>query len=154
GQQLVIPVRQEHVVKPGQTGQCIARIYGLDQSTRIPINRIPPPYDVHAGKRLLLPPPADSVQPTAAPAASAPAPAAAPPARIAVEELAPPAAAAPGAVTSDPAAAPPTGSRAVASPLPVPQTGPVPLPLPPALGPGPEAPESATPAERARTEAA
>lgn len=147
GQELVIPVRQEHVVQPGQTVQSIARIHGVDQSSLIRLNRIPPPYVVHAGQRLRLPAPVETATAPAAPVTVDPAPATAPAGGMTVEELPPPTVAAPGpgAAPVDRAAAPPA-SGGTANPLPVPQTGPVPLPLPPAeMGSAEAAPGDGTP---------
>jgi murein DD-endopeptidase MepM/ murein hydrolase activator NlpD len=55
GQQLRVPVREEHVVQPGENLLAISRIYGVDQSSLARVNNLKPPYGLKPGRRLVLP---------------------------------------------------------------------------------------------------
>ena len=55
GQQLRVPVREEHVVQPGDSLLAISRIYGVDQSSLARANNLKPPYGLKPGQRLVLP---------------------------------------------------------------------------------------------------
>jgi murein DD-endopeptidase MepM/ murein hydrolase activator NlpD len=55
GQQLRVPVREEHVVRAGDSLLAISRIYGLDQSSLARANGIEPPFGLRPGQRLVLP---------------------------------------------------------------------------------------------------
>jgi murein DD-endopeptidase MepM/ murein hydrolase activator NlpD len=55
GQQLRVPVREEHVVQSGDSLMAISRIYGVDQSSLARANNLKPPYGLKPGQRLVLP---------------------------------------------------------------------------------------------------
>jgi murein DD-endopeptidase MepM/ murein hydrolase activator NlpD len=55
GQQLRVPVREEHVVQPGDSLLAISRIYGVDQSSLARANNLKAPYGLKPGQRLVLP---------------------------------------------------------------------------------------------------
>ncbi len=55
GQQLRVPLREEHVVQSGDSLLAISRIYGVDQSSLARANNLKAPYGLKPGQRLVLP---------------------------------------------------------------------------------------------------
>ncbi len=55
GQQLRVPVREEHIVRAGDSLLAISRIYGVDQSSLARANSLDPPFGLSPGQRLVLP---------------------------------------------------------------------------------------------------
>jgi murein DD-endopeptidase MepM/ murein hydrolase activator NlpD len=121
GQQLRVPVRQEHVVQAGDNLLAISRIYGVDQSSLARANDLQPPYGLKPGQRLILPGRIDAnlaalpLQPGAA--ATHPEVGAA--GTMSVEELPPP-------VATSSTAAPAAPSVQPAEPVDAPATPPTP----------------------------
>ncbi|MGE4227996.1 MAG: peptidoglycan DD-metalloendopeptidase family protein [Dongiaceae bacterium] len=144
GQQLRVPVRQEHVVQAGDNLFAISRIYGVDQSSLARANSLEPPYGLRPGQRLVLPgrieanlaalPPESIAAPTGPNTGTTGA--------MAVEELpALPRQPAPATTPSEPASA-------AASSVPAPTVSTTPVPAAPAAPPEPvETPATKTPPE-------
>jgi murein DD-endopeptidase MepM/ murein hydrolase activator NlpD len=115
GQQLRVPVRQEHVVQPGENLLAISRIHGVDQSSLARVNNLKAPYALKPGQRLTLPGRIEANFATEPGMVETPTSANAPSGSMAVEEL-PAIGSAPGA--------PPSVPDSVATPPPKETTAP------------------------------